>query len=503
MKKNVKVMCFVLALILALSLSACGGGKAEPAPAPTAEPAAEPTAAPAAAATFENGGLKLTVPAEFAGLVDMELADGDMLFSVTEKASAEAAAALHPDNTQGAGWLFGISRVSEEQFHEMMCGDMSGRAAIARDGSGSFFILNTPTDVRIERRDQITDADMAQWSALTEWAASAVPESFAAENGLTPCRYGNTELEILLSRIAWGGCTDYVLAGLEYGTLPPGEVDGAPFAEEILNGTVFRYADGEAPDGEYLVLRPTDGNERYDFFLGGDGSWVRRVVDDYAYLYRCDPAFDVTEVVSRWIRAVSDSAGPYDHAVYQSAVNGVLEEYASLTQAALEDYDEASHPQLPWYTAVVANTMRGNLYYGYKDFDGNGVPELVIAVGADDYRQPVAIYAFDGQKMVYLCSEQPLGERCFLSGVRDGVFVVRGSGGAASGVFVLYRIGADGFSTDMLEIMDYEYRNETEVTYTPELGNMTAEEFIARDYPDVFDDDIGVEYTLFAAQDSN
>ena len=502
MKKNVKVMCFVLALMLALSLSACGGGKAEPAPAPTEAPAAEPTAAPAAAATFENGGLKLTVPAEFAGLVDMDLADGDMLFSVTEKASAEAAAALHPDNTQGAGWLFGISRVSEEQVHEMMCEDMSGRAVFARDDSGNYYILNTPTDVRIEPQGQITDADMELWGALNGWASGMVPESFAADNSLTPCRYGNTEPEIFLSRIAWGGDTDYVLAGLEYGTLPPGEVDGAPFAEEILNGTVLHYTDEQGPDGEYLVLRRTDGSERYDFFLGGDGSWVRRVTDDFESLYRCDPAFNMTEVVSRWIRAVAESAGPYDHAVYQSAMNSVLDEYASLTQEVLENYDDAAHPELPWYTGIVANTMRSSLYYGFKDFDGNGVPELVIAAGTDDYRQPVAIYAFDGQKMVYLCKDHPLGERCFLSGLKDGVFVVRGSGSAATGVFALYRIGEDGFSTDMLEVMDYEYQNESTVTYTPELGNMTAEEFIAGGYPEMMNEDLAVEYTLFAAQNN-
>ena len=103
-------------------------------------------------------------------------------------------------------------------------------------------------------------------------------------------------------------------------------------------------------------------------------------------------------------------------------MNSVLDEYASLTQEVLENYDDAAHPELPWYTGIVANTMRSSLYYGFKDFDGNGVPELVIAAGTDDYRQPVAIYAFDGQKMVYLCKDHPLGERCFLSGLKDGVF---------------------------------------------------------------------------------
>ena len=104
--------------------------------------------------------------------------------------------------------------------------------------------------MRIERSEQITDADIVQWGALCAWAGS-MGERFAEENGLVPCRFGNTEPDIHLARIAWGGETGYVLTGLAHGTLSP-SADGAAFAEEILTGTVFRFADGEtAPDGEY------------------------------------------------------------------------------------------------------------------------------------------------------------------------------------------------------------------------------------------------------------
>ena len=60
----------------------------------------------------------------------------DLLFSVYEKASVEAAARMGAENT-GEGWLFGIARVSERRLHELLCGDMSGVEVFAREGDGS------------------------------------------------------------------------------------------------------------------------------------------------------------------------------------------------------------------------------------------------------------------------------------------------------------------------------------------------------------------------------
>ena len=62
-----------------------------------------------------NEGLQLTIPAEYADLVLAEVAVGDMLFSVSEKASVEAAQAFGEPADSGAGWLFGIRRISD--FH--------------------------------------------------------------------------------------------------------------------------------------------------------------------------------------------------------------------------------------------------------------------------------------------------------------------------------------------------------------------------------------------------
>ena len=187
----------------------------------------------------------------------------------------------------------------------------------------------------------------------------------------------------------------------------------------------------------------------------------------------------------------------YDQAAYDAAVNAVLAEYRDLDMEDPSSFDEAAHPELPWYTAIVANTLRNDLYYGFWDFDGNGVPELVIAAGDDQYQIPMGIYAFDGGKMVYLCKEQPLGERAILT-YTDGLFFVHASGGAASGAVAVYRIAPDGYGTDLIEIMDYEYQDPNTVIYTPQLGGMTPEEFAAYDTVAGFHED--VEYTLFAAR---
>ena len=87
--------------------------------------------------------MKFTVPAEYAGLVNVETDKDDMLFSVAEKASVEAA------DYEGAGWLFGFAKVDEDTLHSMMTSDMSGADVFARDGEGNYYLFCHPTDVRI------------------------------------------------------------------------------------------------------------------------------------------------------------------------------------------------------------------------------------------------------------------------------------------------------------------------------------------------------------------
>ena len=110
----------------------------------------------------------------------------------------------------------------------------------------------------------------------------------------------------------------------------------------------------------------------------------------------------------------------------------------------------------------------------------------------------MAIYAFDGENMVYLCKEHPLGERSFLTYFRDGLFAVQSSGGAATGSISLWRIASDGYSTEAVNTVNYEYKDENTVVYTSESGNLPAEGFNAAEYLAGFS--VPIEYTQFAAK---
>ena len=511
-------VALVLILALVLSLGACAAAPSSAhdtasAPAPTEAPAStpKPTEPPAATpeptqtpepedlnvTVFENFGLKLKVPNELADKLILETKD-EPLFTATEIASKEAAEKTHPEYADGMGWLFSISRVTEDELHEMLTYVMFGQEVFARDDSGCYYVLNTPTDVRIDREGEITESDLAQWSAFYKWINGSMRERFIADNGLTPCRISNTDLDIELARIAWNGETAYTLASLADGVHGLGNADGAAASEKILSKCFFKMTEEEIPDGEYLVLQIPDSRARFDFFYAEVGRLVREYRDDMEILYRCTEDVDVTSLVEQWYEALPRAAQTYDADAYRKAQNDLLSEYIGLNQRALEDFHDDEHPELPWYSAIIANPVRNSLYYALYDFDGNAVPELVIAAGDDDWKQPAGIYAFDGEKMVYLCKQMPLGERCSLSYFEDGLFAVQGSGGAATGSVALYRIAPDGYSTELIEIMDYEYQDENKVTYTPEIGNISPQEFEQGDYLRGFD--VPLYFKLFAGK---
>ena len=66
------------------------------------------------------------------------------------------------------------------------------------------------------------------------------------------------------------------------------------------------------------------------------------------------------------------------------------------------------------------------------------------------------------------------------------------------GSVALYRIAPDGYSTELIEIMDYEYQDENKVTYTPEIGNISPQEFERGDYLRGFD--VPLYFKLFAGK---
>lgn len=307
MKHWKSVLAGLLALILALSLCAC-------APADNGETA---TTEQGGDMLVENGGCKLRIPAAYADLVVVETENAeipDELFSVSEKASIEAAKALHPDYVDGAGWLFDIRKTDEAGYINTITMDMSGISVIGKDANGTYYLLGTPTDVRFEREDlsnfQPGNEEYESWSALNAWAGT-VGESFCAENGLEPIELTNTELDIYLNRLAYLGADDALFRTLDYGELPLNKLENTDYLKQLLDGVKFEwleYAEDEggltqAPDGEYYCLYLPGDDVRIDFFKA-DGTMVR-VVNGWggAQLFRANK--DCTAIVAQWLEALS------------------------------------------------------------------------------------------------------------------------------------------------------------------------------------------------------
>ena len=146
-----------------------------------------------------NEGLKLVVPGKFAVLTGSETLVNDengILFAVWETKSVNVARARDPEAGWGAGWLFSIGKADEARLHDMLTEDMSGVVPFATDGKGTCYLLYRPTDVRLERTGEITEADVAQWNKLNG-LADAVRERFILDNGLTPYQPGDSEPETL------------------------------------------------------------------------------------------------------------------------------------------------------------------------------------------------------------------------------------------------------------------------------------------------------------------
>ena len=138
---------------------------------------------------------------------------------------------------------------------------MFGQEVFARDDEGYYYLLNTPTDVRLVREGDYTEEALAQWSAFYAWINGSVCDRFIAENGLTLCQVSSTDVDLILARIAWMGETNYTITSLADGTHGPGNGKCAAYAEKIRSDILavalgpVENADAEdkAEIGDYTV----------------------------------------------------------------------------------------------------------------------------------------------------------------------------------------------------------------------------------------------------------
>ncbi len=257
---------------------------------------------------YENGGLRLEVQPKYNSLITVETPADDaygILMEVFETASLEAG------DFAGAGWLFSVGKVSAEEFHKMLCHDMSGVNVFAKGEDGSYYMYYHPTDVRYVRATtEEMYQDQNQWSMLCAWASSVL-NSLAEKNGLEPVSCGNTEVDMFVSRAAWSDEDGITLSTTEFGPVAISGTDGTPFAEFILQGGFFETDEGAAPDGEYVVLNFPEEDVRLDFFFAPD-SYVRLVSGDRSTLYQAmlyDENVSCAEAMQGWYYAAAELAG--------------------------------------------------------------------------------------------------------------------------------------------------------------------------------------------------
>lgn len=226
---------------------------------------------------YERDGLQLRVPLAYEKLLVVETPDSGQLFSVSEKASLEAGLKENPEFT-GAGWLFGIGRVTEEELHEMLCMDMSGRELFAKDGAGNGYIYYHPTDVRYMRETpEAMEREQPQWERLCAWANDEVRAAFVRDNAeLSPWVADNSEVGIFMANILYHPGVKYTLGRAGEEPVPGDGFPAGTYGEKLLYGCEFRMIKkGKAPKGDYVVLEVPGAGVELDFYKQGEDIFVR------------------------------------------------------------------------------------------------------------------------------------------------------------------------------------------------------------------------------------
>lgn len=271
----------------------------------------------------DTKGIAFGIPEEIRDLVTVQTdgLDADTLVAVYETASMDAARNMGEENN-GAGWIFSITTIPEEEVKELRCGDMSGLEVFAED-EDICYVYAHPTDVRILREEETEyEGGLDQWGKINEWAWQEVRQEILANNPeLDEEFYTNTYLDMLLAQGAYKPGTKFELRALEYGpdALDPAAIDEDDYIEDLAEDFTYEVLpEAEAPDGEYYVLAfDADGEEvRYDFFKNSESlNLVRevRTVDgeemETFYQANIKDADDADEtaagIMEKWCKAVA------------------------------------------------------------------------------------------------------------------------------------------------------------------------------------------------------
>ena len=106
----------------------------------------------------------------------------------------------------------------------------------------------------------------------------------------------------------------------------------------------------------------------------------------------------------------------------EEAYQGITAEYQAVLGVdsaaflhAPENYFNGDHMAIRYYHMYHCD----HFYYAYMDIDGNGMEDLLIGFGPEDYIWFVDLYGFDGEQAVQLIDEPTLGDRSMLALLAD------------------------------------------------------------------------------------
>ena len=167
-------------------------------------------------------------------------------------------------------------------------------------------------------------------------------------------------------------------------------------------------------------------------------------------------------------------------ALEKQAYQFILNEYTEACQAYSSDsganqrlYPHVNEVKMSLYHT---NGNTSGFYYCYKDINNDGVDELFIGNGSDDYISIVDLYLFDGDTVIKALDTHTLGYRAHLTLYTDGTLYERGSNSMSSGIAIIYKVNDS--SSALEKVYDYEYEyNETGGWYYNESETISANEF--------------------------
>lgn len=306
------------ALLMAAILSAPGGFAMAKEP---SEPVALAVAEESQGRSYERQGLKLRIPEAYDELLLIGTGPDQegIFFDVSEKASVEAAQ-REGENVVGAGWIFSLARVTEDELHRKLCEVMTGAELIAKDAEGGYYLYCHPTDVRYVRESQeAMKRDQEQWLKLNAWGWDYAHGDFIKDNNLTPVTADNSNIGIHLARFIYGPAEAYTLCkNEEVPVLADAGFSPLPYVEKLLYGATYRGTAGMQlrKFKYYTLVLPREGVQ-LDFFTGKDGeSYVQEMHEGKTnYQYRVtfeDQDMKAYDVMAKWLsdlKAYHEKAG--------------------------------------------------------------------------------------------------------------------------------------------------------------------------------------------------